>query len=42
VVAKAKQLGGPAMTVKTRTEAELDVHDPRFPVLTTIVCRLPR
>jgi hypothetical protein len=33
------QLG---LAVEELTEAELDVQDPRFPVLTTIVCRLPR
>jgi hypothetical protein len=98
MVAKAKQFGGPALTVKARcllrgyrlprwgnlrrttpfssrfgfergqpidrfylhrflsahrevitgdvleelTEAELDVHDARFPVLTTMLCHLPR
>jgi hypothetical protein len=30
------------LALEELTEAELDVHDPRGPVLTTIVCRLPR
>ena len=33
------QLG---LALEELTEGELDVHDPRFPVLTTICCRLPR
>jgi hypothetical protein len=33
------QLG---LALEELTEAELDVQDPRYPVLTTIVCRLPR
>jgi hypothetical protein len=33
------QLG---LALEELTEDELDVHDPRFPVLTTILCRLPR
>jgi hypothetical protein len=33
------QLG---LALEELTAAELDVHDPRFPVLTTILCRLPR
>ena len=33
------QLG---LALEELTEAELDVRDPRFPVLTTMCCRLPR
>jgi hypothetical protein len=33
------QLG---LALEELTEAELDVHDPRFPVLTTMLCRLPQ
>ncbi len=35
----AAQLG---LALEELTEAELDAHDPRFPVLTTIACRLPQ
>jgi len=37
--AVAAQLG---LALEELTEAELDVQDPRFPVLTTILCRVPR
>jgi hypothetical protein len=33
------QLG---LALEELTPAELDVHDPRFPVLTTMLCQLPR
>ena len=36
--AVAAQLG---LAVEELTAAELDVHDPGFPVLTTMLCRLP-
>jgi len=39
LAAVSAQLG---LALEELTEAELDVQDPRFPVLTTIVCRLPR
>jgi hypothetical protein len=38
LAAVAAQLG---LAVEELTHAELDVHDPRFPVLTTMMCRLP-
>jgi hypothetical protein len=37
--AVAAQLG---LALEELTEAELDVHDVRFPVLTTMLCHLPR
>jgi SAM-dependent methyltransferase len=37
--AVASQLG---LALEELTDAELDVHDPRYPVLTTILCRKPR
>jgi len=37
--AVAAQLG---LALEELSEAELAVHDPRYPVLTTIVCRKPR
>jgi SAM-dependent methyltransferase len=37
--AAAAQMG---LALEELTTAELDADDPRFPVLTTIVCRLPR
>ena len=39
LTAAAAQLG---LALEELTTTELDVHDPRFPVLTTIACRLPR
>jgi hypothetical protein len=39
LTAAAAQLG---LALEELTTTELDVHDPRFPVLTTIGCRLPR
>jgi SAM-dependent methyltransferase len=37
--AVAAQLG---LALEELTDAELDAHDPRYPVLTTILCRKPR
>ena len=39
LAAVAAQLG---LALEELTGAELDVHDPRYPVLTTIACRTPR
>ena len=39
LAAIASSLG---LAVEELTTAELDVQDPRYPVLTTVVCRLPR
>ena len=39
LAAVAAQLG---LALEELTEAELDVHDPKFPVLTTILARFPR
>src|SRR5262245_4376438 len=39
LVATAAQLG---LAFEELTRAELDAHDPRYPVLTTIVCRRPQ
>jgi hypothetical protein len=39
LAAVAAQLG---LALEELTAAELDVRDPRYPVLTTICCRLPR
>ena len=39
LAAAAAQLG---LAVEELSASELDVHDPRFPVLTTISCRLPQ
>ena len=39
LAAVAAQLG---LALEELTGAELDVHDPRYPVLTTISCRTPR
>jgi hypothetical protein len=39
LAAVAAQLG---LAVEELTSAELDVQDPRYPVLTTICCRIPR
>jgi hypothetical protein len=39
LVAMAAQLG---LALEELTRAELDVHDPRHPVLRTIVCRRPQ
>jgi hypothetical protein len=39
LAAVAAQLG---LAFEELTAAELDVNDPRYPVLTTILCRLPR
>ena len=38
LAAMAAQLG---LALEELTPSELDVHDPRFPVLTTMYCRLP-
>lgn len=39
LAAVAAQLG---LALEELSQAELDAHDPRYPVLTTIVCRTPR
>jgi SAM-dependent methyltransferase len=39
LAAVAAQLG---LALEELADAELDVHDPRYPVLTTILCRKPR
>jgi hypothetical protein len=39
LTAVAAQLG---LALEELTPAELDAHDPRYPVLTTIVCRAPQ
>lgn len=39
LAAAASQMG---LALEELTPAELDVHDPRYPVLTTIACRTPQ
>jgi SAM-dependent methyltransferase len=39
LTAVAAQLG---LALEELTDAELDAHDPRYPVITTIFCRTPR
>jgi hypothetical protein len=39
LTAVAAQLG---LVLEELADAELDAHDPRYPVLTTILCRTPR